>query len=269
MRGEDLTSGALFSYVDVEARIPAQHPLRAMRRLTNAALAELDARFSALYEGIGRPSIPPERLLRASLLQLFYSIRSERQLVERLEFDMLFRWFVGLMIDEKVFDASTFSKNRDRLLTDALAQEFLSSLLGLPEVKGLLSAEHFSVDGTVLKAWASMKSFRPRDGSDEGPGIGPGDPPQPGRNREVDFRKTKRSNATHASTTDKDARLYRKGAGQESRLAYLGHALMENRNGLVAAAEATLATRNGRARGGGGFQRALAQGSNARRRQGL
>src|SRR3984885_7898434 len=242
MRGEDRTSGALFSYVDVEARIPAQHPLRAMRRLTNAALAELDARFSALYERIGRPSIPPERLLRASLLQLLYSIRSERQLVERLEFDMLFRWFVGLMIDERVFEASTFSKNRDRLLTHEIGQEFLSSLLGLAEVKGLLSAEHFSVDGTMLKAWASMKSFRPKGASDEGPRSGPGDPPQPGRNGEVDFRKTKRSNATHASMTDKDARLFRKGAGQENRLAYLGHVLMENRNGLVAAAEARRAT---------------------------
>jgi transposase len=172
MRGEDRTSGGLFSYVDVEARIPAKHPLRAMRRLTNAALAELDPRFSALYEGIGRPSIPPERLLRASLLQLLYSIRSERQLVERLEFDMLFRWFVGLSIDEKVFDASTFSKNRDRLLTHEIAQGFLSSLLGLPEVKGLLSAEHFSVDGTMLKAWASMKSFRPKGSSDEDPRTG-------------------------------------------------------------------------------------------------
>ena len=213
-----------------------------MRRQTNAALAELDARFSTLYEGIGRPSIAPERLLRASLLQLLYSIRSERQLVERLEFDMLFRWFVGLSIDEKVFDASTFSKNRDRLLTREIAQEFLSSLIGLPEVKGLLSAEHFSVDGTLLKAWASMKSFRPKNASGEDPGNGPSGPPSPGRNGEADFRKTRRSNATHASTTDKDARLYRKGAGQESRLAYLGHALMENRNGLVAKAEATLAT---------------------------
>ena len=215
MRGEDRTSGALFCYVDVEARIGANHPLRAMRRLTNAALAELDPRFSALYEGIGRPSIAPERLLRASLLQLLYSIRSERQLVERLEFDMLFRWFVGLTIDEKVFDASTFSKNRDRLLTHAIAQEFLSSLLGLPEVKGLLSAEHFSVDGTLLKAWASMKSFRPKSASGEGAGNGPSEPPPPGRNREADFRKTKRSNKTHASTTDKDARLYRKGAGHQ------------------------------------------------------
>ena len=268
MRGEDRTSGALFSYVDVEARIAANHPLRAMRRLTNAALAELDARFSALYEGIGRPSIPPERLLRATLLQLLYSIRSERQLVERLEFDMLFRWFVGLTIDEKVFDASTFSKNRDRLLTHEIAQEFLSSLLGLPEVKGLLSAEHFSVDGTMLKAWASMKSFRPKDASGEGPGNGPGEPP-PGRNGEIDFRKTKRSNATHASTTDKDARLYRKGAGQESRLAYLGHVLMENRNGLVAAAEATLATGTAEREAAARMSQRLPKGATLRRRQGL
>jgi len=234
MRGEDWTSGALFSYVDIEARIPAQHPLRAMRRLTDAALSELDGAFSALYDKRGRPSIPPERLLRATLLQLLYSIRSERQLVERLEFDMLFRWFIGLSIDEEVFDASVFSKNRDRLLTHEIAQGFLSSLLGLPEVNALLSAEHFSVDGTLLKAWASMKSFRPKDGS--------GEPPSPGRNGEADFRKTKRSNETHASTTDKDARLFKKGEGQDSRLAYLGHALMENRNGLVVAAEATLAT---------------------------
>jgi len=234
MRGEDRTSGALFSYVDVEARIPARHPLRAMGRLTNATLADLDRAFSALYEGCGRPSIPPERLLRATLLQLLYSIRSERQLVERIEFDLLFRWFVGLSIDEKVFDASSFSKNRDRLLTTEIAQAFLAALLALPQVKRLLSAEHFSVDGTLLKAWASMKSFRAKDGSDE--------PPRPGRNGERDFRKTKRSNATHASTTDKDARLFRKGDGQESRLAYLGHALMENRNGLAVGAQATLAT---------------------------
>jgi len=234
MRGEDRTSGAMFSYFDIEARIPAKHPLRAMRRLTEMTLAELDRAFSALYVRFGRPSIAPERLLRATLLQLLYSIRSERQLVERIEFDMLFRWFVGLSIDEKVFDASTFSKNRDRVLTQEIAQGFLASLLGLPEVKGLLSAEHFSVDGTLLKAWASMKSFRPKDGSDE--------PPSPGRNGEADFRKTKRSNETHASTTDKDARLFRKADGQESRLCYLGHALMENRNGLVVEAEATLAT---------------------------
>jgi len=234
MRGQDRTSGALFSYVDIEARVPTGHPLRAMRELVNASLAALDGAFAALYEAGGRPSIAPERLLRASLLQFLYSIRSERQLVERLEFDLLFRWFVGFAIDDPIFDASTFSKNRDRLLTSKIAQGFLSALLAQPRVKRLLSAEHFSVDGTMLKAWASMKSFRAKDGSDE--------PPTAGRNGERSFKKTKRSNATHASTTDKDARLYRKSAGQESRLAYLGHALMENRNGLVVGAEATLAT---------------------------
>lgn len=234
MRGLDQTSGSLFSYVDLEARVPPSHPLRAMRDLVNASLAAMDASFAALYKAEGRPSIPPERLLRATLLQLLYSIRSERQLVERLEFDLLFRWFAGLGIDEAAFDASTFSKNRDRLLTSAIAQEFLAALLALERVKRLLSAEHFSVDGTMLKACASMKSFRAKDGSDE--------PPSPGRNGLRDFRKNKRSNETHASTTDEDARLYRKGDGQESRLAYLGHALMENRNGLAAGAEATLAT---------------------------
>ena len=234
MRGQDRTSGSLFSYVDLDARIPERHPLRAMRLLVNEALEHLDASFDALYKDGGRPSIPPERLLRASLLQMLYSIRSERQLVERLEFDLLFRWFVGLGIDDPVFDASTFSKNRDRLLTTAVAQGFLSALLGLPRVKKLLSAEHFSVDGTLLKAWASMKSFRPKDGS--------GEPPSPGRNGERDFKKEKRSNETHASTSDPDARLYRKGDGQPSQLAYLGHTLMENRNGLIVGATATLAT---------------------------
>lgn len=234
MRGGDDRTGALFSYVDIEARVPQSHPLRAMRELVNTSLSELDGAFAALYSKTGRPSIAPERLLRATMLQMLYSIRSERQLVERLEYDLLFRWFVGLGIDDAVFDASTFSKNRDRLLTTEIAQGFLSALLALPQVARLLSAEHFSVDGTMLKAWASMKSFRAKDGSDE--------PPKPGRNGERDFKKTKRSNETHASTTDKDARLYRKGDGQESRLAYLGHALMENRNGLAVGGEATLAT---------------------------
>jgi transposase len=253
MRGEDRTSGALFSYVDIEARIPARHPLRAMRRLINTALAELDARFSALYEAVGRPSIPPERLLRAMLLQLLYTIRSERQLVERLEFDMLFRWFVGLSIDETVFDASSFSKNRDRLLNAEIAQQVLSRIVALPEVKRLMSAEHFSVDGTLLKAWASLKSFQPKDGS--------GPPPPPGRNADANFRKTKRSNETHASTTAPDARLYKKADGQESKLAYLGHALMENRNGLVAAAEATLATGTAEREAAGGLSERLPEGA--------
>ncbi len=234
MRGSDQQTGSLFSYVNLEARIGADHPLRLMRELVNEALAQLDRSFAKLYAEDGRPSIPPERLLRASLLQLFYSIRSERQLMERLDFDLLFRWFVGLGIDEPVWDATVFSKNRDRLLNTEIAQGFLAALLALPRIKKLLSREHFTVDGTLLKAWASMKSFRPKDGS--------GNPPDGGRNGERDFRGEKRSNETHASTTDPDARLYRKGNGRESVLCYMGHALMENRNGLAVAGMVTHAT---------------------------
>ena len=193
----------------------------------------MDAEFTQLYSSLGRPSIPPERLLRASLLQLLYSIRSERQLMERLEFDLLFRWFVGLGIDDPVWDATSFTKNRERVLNEAIAQAFLSALLGDPKVKRLLSHEHFTVDGTLLKAWASMKSFRRKDGGDK--------PPDGGRNGERDFRAEKRSNETHASTTDSDARLYRKGTGQESRLCYMGHVLMENRHGLIVNAVLTRA----------------------------
>ena len=234
MRGMDERSGSLFSYVDIEARVPATHPLRGIRELVNGALATLDRKFETLYSSDGRPSIAPERLVRASLLQLFYSIRSERQLMERLDFDLLFRWFVGLGIDDAVWDHSVFSKNRDRLLTTEIAQDFLAALLAEPKVKHLLSHEHFSVDGTLLKAWASMKSFRPKDGD--------GNPPEGGRNGERDFRGEKRSNETHASTTDPDARLYRKGNGQESKLCYMGHALMENRNGLAVLGKVTRAT---------------------------
>jgi len=234
MRGSDGRNGSLFAYVDIEARVPPDHPVRRIRELVNAALARLDPVFTGLYAREGRPSIPPEKLLRASLLQMLYSIRSELQVMERLEFDLLFRWFVGLGIDDPVWDASVFSKNRDRLLTTEVAQGFLSALLAEPRVKRLLSHEHFSVDGTLLKAWASMKSFRPKDGG--------GSPPEGGRNGERDFRGEKRSNATHASTTDPDARLYRKGNGQESRLCYMGHALMENRHGLAVAGEVTHAS---------------------------
>jgi transposase len=258
MRGEDRTSGALFSYVDAEARIAANHPLRAMRALVDAALEGLDGAFSGLYEKLGRPSIPPERLLRALMLQLLYTIRSERQLVERLELDILFRWFVGLSIDERVFDASTFSKNRDRLLNAKIAQAFLAAIVALPQVKRLMSAEHFSVDGTLLKAWASMKSSQPKDGQ---PKDGPCAPPPGGRNADVDFRKTKRSNETHASTTDPDARLFKKADGQESKLAFLGHALMENRNGLVAAAQATLAAGTAERDAADGFSKDLPAGA--------
>lgn len=234
MRGRDERSGSLFSYVDIEERVALDHPLRQIREIVNETLSGLSRRFEGLYAREGRPSIPPERLLRTSLLQMFYSIRSERQLMERLDFDLLFRWFVGLGIDDAVWDATVFSKNRDRLLNSEIAQEFLSSLLALPRVKKLLSREHFTVDGTLLKAWASMKSFRPKDGS--------GNPPAGGRNGERDFRGEKRSNETHASTTDPDARLYRKGNGRESVLCYMGHALMENRNGLAVAGRVTHAS---------------------------
>jgi transposase len=226
MRGEDRRTGSLFSYVDLEARVGKDHPLRAIRLLVNEALAALASEFTALYAPIGRPSIPAEKLLRAMLLQAFYSIRSERQLMERLEFDLLFRWFVGLGIDDAVWDHSVFSKNRDRLLEGEIAAKFLNAVLAQPRVKRLLSAEHFSVDGTLIEAWASMKSFKPKDGADEPPAEGGG------RNKETDFHGEKRSNETHASTTDPEARLYRKGVGKEAKLCFIGHALMENRHGL-------------------------------------
>ena len=234
MRGEDRRTGRLFSYVDLETRVPAGHPLRAIRDLVDAALAALSADFDTLYSRVGRPSIAPERLLRALLLQCFYSVRSERQLMERLDFDLLFRWFVGLGVDDPVWDASVFSKNRDRLLAGEVAQRFLAELVALPEVRRLISSEHFSVDGTLLQAWASLKSFRAKDGGDS--------PPGPGRNGARDFKGEKRSNATHASTTDPDARLYRKGDGERAKLCYIGHALMENRNGLMVGGVATRAT---------------------------
>ncbi|HEY6859247.1 MAG TPA: IS5 family transposase [Pseudolabrys sp.] len=227
MRGEDERSGSLFSYVDLEARVGQRHPLRAIRTLVNKALAVLVSDFSALYSPIGRPSIPPEKLLRAMLLQSFYSIRSERQLMERLEFDLLFRWFVGLGIDDAVWDHSVFSKNRDRLLEGEIAAKFLSAVLAQPGVKRLLSTEHFSVDGTLIEAWASIKSFKPTDGSNEPPADGGG------RNQETDFHGQRRSNETHTSTTDPEARLYRKGPGKEAKLCFMGHALMENRSGLI------------------------------------
>jgi len=229
MRGLDERTGTLFSYVDLEARIRPDHPLRPIRALVNEALAALEGAFAPLYAQVGRPSIPPEKLLRAMLLQAFYSIRSERQLMERLDTDLLFRWFVGLGIDDPAWDHSTFSKNRDRLLEGDIAAKFLSAILAQPRVKRLLSTEHFSVDGTLIEAWASMKSFRPKDGSDEPPSDG-------GRNAEVNFRGEVRSNATHASMTDPDARLYRKGKGKEAKLCFMGHALMENRSGLLVGA---------------------------------
>src|SRR6516164_9284038 len=234
MRGNDAAAGSLFSYVDIEKRVRTDHPLRVIREIVNTTLNAMSAEFDALYSPFGRESIPPERLLRALLLQAFYTIRSERQLVERIEFDLLFRWFVGLGVDDPVWDATSFTKNRDRLLAGEIATKFLAAVLAQPKVKVLLSGEHFSVDGTLLEAWASTKSFRPKDGS--------GPPPDAGRNGEQDFHGEKRSNDTHASTTDPDARLYRKGRGKEAKLCFMGHALMENRNGLIVGAVATRAS---------------------------
>jgi transposase len=227
VRGADDRTGELFSYVSLEARVRADHPLRAIRVIVNEALSALEREFASLYSRIGRPSIPPEKLLRAMLLQAFYSIRSERQLMERLEYDLLFRWFVGLGIDDPVWDHSVFSKNRDRLLEGDIAAKFLAAVLAQSRVKKLLSTEHFSVDGTLIEAWASMKSFKPRDGSGEPPAGGEG------RNAEADFHGQKRSNQTHASTTDPDARLYKKGPGKEAKLCFIGHGLMENRSALL------------------------------------
>jgi transposase len=234
MRGRDDRSEGMFSYVRLEERVPADHPLRPIRALTDEALASLSERFEALYSRTGRPSIPPEMLLRATLLQAFFSVRSERLLMEQIDYNLLFRWFVGLPMDASVWHPTVFTHNRDRLLEAEVAHDFLAALLALPGVKRLLSDDHFSVDGTLIDAWASMKSFRPKDGS--------GDPPDPGRNGERNFRQEKRSNETHASTTDPDARLYRKGNGRESRLCFMGHVLMENRNGLAVDAALTHAT---------------------------
>jgi transposase len=234
MRGRDDRSDGFFSYVRLEERIPVDHPLRAIRTLADEALGSLNKRFEGLYSTMGRPSIPPEMLLRATLLQAFFSVRSERMLMEQIDYNLLFRWFVGLPIDADVWHPTVFTHNRDRLLEADVAHEFLAALLALPQVKNLLSSEHFSVDGTLIDAWASMKSFRPKDGS--------GEPPSPGRNGERNFHNEKRSNDTHASTTDPDARLYRKADGRESRLCFMGHVLMENRNGLAVGATLTHAT---------------------------
>lgn len=234
MRGRDDRSEGFFSYVRLEERIPQDHPLRPIRVLADEALASLSGRFEGLYSTMGRPSIAPEMLLRATLLQAFFSVRSERMLMEQINYNLLFRWFVGLPMDAEVWHPTVFTHNRDRLLEAEVAHEFLAALLALPQIKKLLSNEHFSVDGTLIDAWASMKSFRPKDGS--------GEPPAPGRNGERNFHNEKRSNDTHSSITDPDARLYRKADGRESRLCFMGHVLMENRNALAVDAALTHAT---------------------------
>lgn len=234
MRGGDDRTEGLFSYVSCEARVPPSHPLRPIRAICDEALEVLSPEFETLYAKTGRPSIPPEKLLRALLLQAFYSIRSERQLMEQIGYNLLFRWFVGLAMDAAVWDVTVFTKNRERLLAGEVATKFLAAVVAQARGRDLLSDEHFSVDGTLIEAWASMKSFKPKDGGDA--------PPGPGRNAERDFRGEKRSNQTHASTTDPQAKLYRKANGQSSRLAFMGHVLMENRNGLVVGAMVTQAT---------------------------
>ncbi len=235
MRGGDERTESLFSYVSCEARVPAGHPLRPIRAIVDEALEELSPEFDRLYSRIGRPSIPPEKLLRALLLQAFYSVRSERQLMEQLDDNLLVRWFVGLAMDAPIWDVTVFTKNRERLLAGDVAARFMAAVLGHERVKALLSDEHFSVDGTLIEAWASMKSFRPKDGGGD-------DAPPQGRKGERNFRGEKRSNETHASTTDPDARLFRKGPGQAAKLAFMGHVLMENRSCLVVDARLTLAT---------------------------
>lgn len=234
MRGEDAQTAAMFSYVSCEARVPADHPLRVIRLIVDEALVVMSGGLDALYSAQGRPSIAPEKLLRALLLQAFFGVRSERQLMEQLDYNLMFRWFVGLSMDAPVWDASTFSKNRDRLLAGDIARQFLAAVVQQPRVKALMSSEHFSVDGTLIQAWASHKSFQPktagaRDGKDDPPSGGEA----AGRNSERDWKGQSRSNETHASTTDPDARLARKSDGQSSILAYAGHVMMENRNGLV------------------------------------
>jgi transposase len=235
MRGTDRHQAHLFSYVSPERRVPADHPLRPIRVMVDAALERLSPRFTALYAHTGRPSIPPEKLLRALLLQVFYSVRSERLLMEQLDYNLLFRWFVGLNMDEPVWDATTFTKNRDRLLDGDIAQEFFLAITDQARAHGLLSDEHFTVDGTLLEAWASQKSFQrkgdPTPPSDDDPG-----------NPTVDFHGERRSNATHESTSDPEARLCRKGKGREAKLAYLGNLLMDNREGLAVAAQVSIAS---------------------------
>ena len=235
MRGTDSKQEAMFSYVSPEARVPVKHPLRPTRAMISEALAQMDGRFEKLYSQTGRPSIAPERLVRALLLQVRYSIRSEHLLIEKFQGNLLFRWVVGLSVDEPAWDHSIFRKNRDRLLEADIARELFEAVVEQAQMADLLSDEHFSVDGTMIAAWASHKSFRPKDGSG-----GPGG--SDGRNEARDFHGEQRSNDTHASTTDPEAKLYRKSAGTTAKLAYLGHAVSENRNGLIVAAQVTEAS---------------------------
>jgi transposase len=233
MRGDDEQQEGMFSYISPEKRVPVDHPLRPIRKMVDEILREMSPEFSKLYSPVGRPSIAPERLLRSLLLQIFYSVRSERMLIEQLQYNLLFRWFVGMEMDEAVWNHAVFSKNRERLLNEEIAEGFFRRVL--ERAKPHMSDEHFTVDGTLIEAWAGQKSFRRKDGKGKPPGAG----------GEVDFHGEKRKNETHASTTDPDARLFKKSKGSEGKLGYLGHVLMENRNGLLV--QTFLTEANGRA----------------------
>ena len=238
MRGDNEQQVGMYSYIMPEQRVPADHPLRPIRKMTDEIFKQLSPRFAQLYSHTGRPSIAPERLLRALLLQVLYSVRSERMLMEQLEYNLLFRWFVGLNMDDRVWDATTFTKNRDRLLRGEIAEEFFAAVLELARAKELLSDEHFTVDGTMVEGWASLKSFQPKEQSGRGDDDKPDDPGNP----TVNFHGQKRSNETHQSTTDGDLRLFKKTKGSEAKLAYQGHVLMEHRHGLVVNAQLTQAS---------------------------
>jgi len=225
MRGDDRQQADMYSYVSPEQRVRENHPLRRIRAMADEALKNMSERFDGMYSETGRPSIPPEKLLRAQLIQMLYSIRSERLLMEEIDYSMLFRWFVGMNLDEPVWDATVFTKNRNRLLEGDVAREFLGEVVRQAQAKGLTSDEHFTVDGTLIEAWASLKSFQRKDHKDR--------PPDDPGNPSVDFHGEKRSNQTHASTTDADALLARKGSGKEAKLSYNGNLLTENRNGLI------------------------------------
>jgi len=235
MRGAPERQTPIFTTVSIEDLIPQDHPVRRIRRIVDQVLAELDPEFAAMYSHTGRPSVPPEQLLKATVLMALYSIRSERAFCERLNYDLLFKWFLDLPIEEQAFDATTFTKNRERLLEAEIADRFFAAVVAQAKLRRYVSSEHFSVDGTLLEAWASHKSFKPKDGSGKGPGG-------PGRNAEVDFHGVSRSNATHASTTDPEALLAKKSHTAAAKLCYAGHALMENRNALLVDAELTQAT---------------------------
>ena len=237
MRGEPSHQEALFTYLSPAARVPTTHPLRAVKHMADALLATLSPTFEAMYSAGGRPSIPPERLLKAQLLIALYSVRSDRLFCERLDYDILFRWFLDMSLDEPSFDHSTFSKNSERLLQHQVALKFFDAVVGYARTEGLLSDEHFTVDGTLIEAWASLKSFTPR-----GSGPAPSGPPEDSGNPTVDFHGERRSNATHQSTTDPEARLARKGKGKEAKLCFSGHVLMENRHGLCVDLRVDLAT---------------------------